>query len=74
MSRIVVEVAGDPDAVNAVEQVIHDAGVEIQELHTERTPDKAVVEGTMRGRKSRQEKAKKALLRLSRSYTAAVEE
>jgi len=73
-SRIVVEVSSDPNDVNAVEEAVRKAGVEIQELHSERMLDKTVVELVMRGPLSRQEVAKKALLRLAGSYTAAVEE
>jgi len=73
-SRVVVEVSSDPNDVNAVEEAVRKAGVEIQELHSERMLDKTVVELVMRGPLSRQEVAKKALLRLAGSYTAAVEE
>jgi putative Mg2+ transporter-C (MgtC) family protein len=73
-SRVVVEVSSDPNDVNAVEEAVRKAGVEIQELHSERMRDKTVVELVMRGPLSRQEVAKSALLRLAGSYTAAVEE
>lgn len=73
-SRIVVEVSSDPSDVHQVEEAVRKAGVEIQEMHSERMQDKTVVELVIRGPVSRQEVAKASLLRMAGSYTAAVEE
>lgn len=73
-SRIVVEVSSDPNDVHEVEEAVRKAGVEIQEMHSERMQDRTVVELVMRGPLSRQEVAKASLLRMAGSYTAAVEE
>jgi putative Mg2+ transporter-C (MgtC) family protein len=73
-SRVVVEVSSDPNDVHEVEEAVRKAGVEIQEMHSERMQDKTVVELVMRGPLSCQEVAKASLLRMAGSYTAAVEE
>ncbi len=73
-SRIVVELSSDPAEVSAVEEAVRKAGVEIQELHSEREKNKTVLELVMRGPVSRQEVAKSALIRLAGSYTTAIEE
>jgi putative Mg2+ transporter-C (MgtC) family protein len=73
-SRVTVSVEADPRRVEEVEQLCRQAGVAVEDLHSEMVGDKIVVAVTLRGPKHAQDKAKLSLLRASGAYTISVEE
>ncbi len=74
VSRLVVEVARDPKRLEAIERLVREAGVEIDEVHQQVRGDHAVVELVLRGPRRTQDEARLALLRSSGAYTLTVEE
>jgi putative Mg2+ transporter-C (MgtC) family protein len=73
-SRVTVSLDTDPGRVEQVEQLVREAGVSIEDIHSEVLGDKIVVAVTLRGPKHAQDKAKLSLLRASGAYTLSVEE
>ena len=73
-SRVTVSLDSDPRRIEEVEALVRQAGVEIEELHSETQGDRVVVTVKLRGPKHAQDKAKLSLLRASGTYTLSVED
>ncbi len=74
VSRVIVEFGPDRERVDDIEQIVRKAGLELQELHSERQGEKIVVEVVMRGPRHGHDDAKRGLLKLTGSYTVAMDE
>lgn len=74
VSKVRVELEPDPKAVENVEMLARQAGVQVDEIRHEVVGGKLVVGVTLRGPKRNQDQAKLALLRATGAYTLSLEE
>lgn len=74
ISRVELELAPDPNLVVEVEEIVTGAGLDIEEMRSEKQRDKIVVSVTMKGPKRLQDKAKRGLIKICNTFTITEDE
>lgn len=69
VTHVELEVEADPEKVVALEQIVERAGLEVEQLRSERVGDKILVSLVMRGPKRLHDKAKRGLMRSSGTFS-----
>ena len=69
VTHLALEVEADPEKVIALEQIVERAGLELEQLRSERVGDKILVDLAMRGPKRLHDKAKRDLMRSSGTFS-----
>jgi putative Mg2+ transporter-C (MgtC) family protein len=74
VSRVTLEVDPTPEALADIERVVREAGLEVEELRSERQEDRLIVQISMSGPARLHDAVRLKLLRTSGAYTLSLDE